>query len=306
MHAYRDAIFQVVRQGDVVADIGAGLGVLSLQACAAGAARVYAIEIDAVANLIPDIANTNGFADRIVAYKGVSFEIDLPERVDIVIASMLDSFGVDSNLLEVVIDARRRLLKPGGTIIPSALQLSVCPIEVTSFYEENVARWSQPRFGFSFGDARRFAANQRLCTRIQRESLLATPKSSDQIELLFVESAAVSFDVDFLIERIGVFHGFAGWFDATMAAGVRCGNSPLDAHALPWALSIFPVEHPVPVQPGYTVKARIRAVTFQREITWVWNAQIFDLAGVPIAVFKHSTFEGSLITRHELVREIPQ
>ena len=44
MRRYRQAIEAVVRPGDVVADLGTGLGVLALMAVRAGASFVYAID----------------------------------------------------------------------------------------------------------------------------------------------------------------------------------------------------------------------------------------------------------------------
>lgn len=44
MQRYRQAIAQTVRTGDLVADLGTGLGVLALMAVQAGTARVYAVD----------------------------------------------------------------------------------------------------------------------------------------------------------------------------------------------------------------------------------------------------------------------
>ena len=68
--AFRRAIDSVVRPGDVVLDVGAGSGTLSVFAARAGAARVYAVEQTSVAVLAQDLIAANGRYDAARAGAG--------------------------------------------------------------------------------------------------------------------------------------------------------------------------------------------------------------------------------------------
>jgi protein arginine N-methyltransferase 1 len=296
MGAYRSAIQQVVRPGDVFLDLGAGTGILSDQACAAGAARAYAVEYTDVADMIPQFAAENGFADRIIVRKGHSFDVQLPEKADVIVASMLDSFGIDNNLLAVVLDARQRLLKPGGAIIPRAVQLSYCPVELPEWYEKNIDCWNQLHSGFSFRAGRALAANQTGFGKITEKSLLAVPASFDEIVLANVVTPKAASRNSFRIERPGVFHALAGWFRATMAEGIFCSNSPLDPAPLPWNLFLMPLEKPTGVAAGDTVEAAVRADTVGRGMIWSWEVRLRTPEGALKAEFQHSTFKGLFLS----------
>ena len=78
--AFRRAIDSVVRPGDVVLDVGAGSGILSVFAARAGAARVYAVERTTIAVLAQELAAANGFADIVEVIQVISSTSTSPNR----------------------------------------------------------------------------------------------------------------------------------------------------------------------------------------------------------------------------------
>ena len=116
--AFRRAIDSVVRPGDIVLDVGAGSGILSVFAARAGAARVYAVERTSAAVLAQELAAANGVAEIVQVIHGDVTDLEPPERVDVIVSEWLGGFGIDEGMLVPVIVARDRWLKPGGVMIP--------------------------------------------------------------------------------------------------------------------------------------------------------------------------------------------
>ena len=116
--AFRRAIESVVRPGDIVLDVGAGSGILSVFAARAGAARVYAVERTPAAVLAAGLAAANGVAEIVQVIHGDITDVELPEHVDVIVSEWLGGFGIDEGMLVPVIAARDRWLRPGGVMIP--------------------------------------------------------------------------------------------------------------------------------------------------------------------------------------------
>ena len=91
--AFRDALREVVRPGSVVVDIGSGSGVLGMLACQAGAARVYSIEAGSMIQVARAVSRANGFEGRQIFLRGMSTELVLPEKADVVVADQIGHFG---------------------------------------------------------------------------------------------------------------------------------------------------------------------------------------------------------------------
>src|SRR5262249_35906114 len=85
VRAFQSALRSCVRSGDVVEEIGTGLGTYSFFAAQAGARRVYAIEKERVIQVALELAARNGLEDKITFLRGDSTEIVLPEKADVLV-----------------------------------------------------------------------------------------------------------------------------------------------------------------------------------------------------------------------------
>ncbi|XP_064596757.1 protein arginine N-methyltransferase 1-like [Liolophura sinensis] len=109
----------------VVVDVGAGTGILSLFAAAAGAKSVYAVEASDIAAACNLVVQQNCFENVIkVIHKKVE-DVVLPPGVkaDILISEWMGFYLFHESMLDSIIHARDSLLKADGFILPSKATL---------------------------------------------------------------------------------------------------------------------------------------------------------------------------------------
>ena len=261
------AILNRVRPGDIVLDIGSGTGILTLFACLAGARHVYAVEQDSVIEVARRICRENGFEERVTFVKDWSTNIELPERVDVVITETIGNMGFEEGILGWVIDARDRLLAAGGRIVPQVVTLIAVPVENQAAYRP-VDIWLGDIFSFDFSAARAVAANNLHWIDLSPESFLSEPGHLARVELAEVVSADVGGAASFEIVREGVLHGIGSWFAAELAPGIRLSNAPPN-QTPSWMHGFLPLEQPLPVVPGDRLRVEIEADANSAQ--WAWR-----------------------------------
>jgi precorrin-6B methylase 2 len=125
-----DALKSIVKPGDVVVDIGTGTGILATCAAKAGARQVYAVESSGIAEVAARMFEANGVADRVTLVRRRSTSATLPELASVLVTETIGNDPLDEQLLEIIFDAKERLLAPGARIIPAAIQIYGIAVDI--------------------------------------------------------------------------------------------------------------------------------------------------------------------------------
>src|SRR5439155_24549140 len=117
MTAYRQAIFEAVKPGDLVLDLGTGTGILSQWALEAGARRVFGVDLNGaiLAHAVERIRGA-GLAGRFEPIHQISYRVELPQPVDVLISEIMGNMADNEDFQPILEDAIRRFLAPGGTV----------------------------------------------------------------------------------------------------------------------------------------------------------------------------------------------
>jgi Ribosomal protein L11 methyltransferase (PrmA) len=300
--AFRQAIHEVVKPGDVVVDLGAGTGILGLLACQAGAARVYAIESGGMIEVARSLARANGFQDRVTFISGHSPHVELPEKADVVVADQIGRFGFEAGVVEFFADARRRFLKPYGTLIPARIEMTVAPVEYPDRWTD-MEFWCDNATGFDLRTVREWAMNTGYPATYQPEHLLGAPTVGAVLDLATCEPRAVTLHAELPIRRAGTLHGIGGWFAAQLSAHSWMTNGPLGVQRIHRQNVFFPINQTLPVVVGDRVTVDMTILPVDVMVTW--RVAITDEGGTPKGRFVHSTLKGMLTTREDLQRTRP-
>ncbi|KAF3836102.1 hypothetical protein F7725_028660 [Dissostichus mawsoni] len=115
-------------RGKVVLDVGAGTGVLSMFCVQAGARKVYAVEACSIAEQAVNIVKQNNMEDKIEVIRGTVETVDLPEKVEVIVSEWMGYALLHESMLNSVLYARDKWLKPGGIILPHKAELYIAPV----------------------------------------------------------------------------------------------------------------------------------------------------------------------------------
>lgn len=141
VEGFKNAIDKVVKIDDLVADLGAGVGLLSHLA-SKKSKKIYSVEIEPnVLNKGLEILKENKI-NNIEYIRGDARHISLPEKVDVIICEMCDTAFVSELQVPVINYALENYLKPGGIVIPYSAKTTMELVQANYMFGDSIFRLS--------------------------------------------------------------------------------------------------------------------------------------------------------------------
>ena len=234
-----------------------------------GAAKVYGIEATGLADFTAALATANGFAERYQVIRGKSTEVELPERVDLVVSDQLGAFAVEGRPFTTLADAAARHLAPGGRLVPAAIELWSAPV-ASARVRDHLGFWTMPRLGLDVTPLRDIAVGSPLYQRLDDAELAAAPALLARLDTHEVR-ASLDLGARFTVNRDCRVNALAGWFRAELAADVWISTAPAAADRIDREGILMPLDPALACSVGDELRVRFRAL-LESTLT-VWEAE---------------------------------
>ncbi|MBC7757072.1 MAG: tetratricopeptide repeat protein, partial [Bdellovibrio sp.] len=272
--AYFDALKAAVKPDTTVFEIGTGSGLLAMMAAKLGAKHVTTCEtVSLIAETAQQIIQDNQYDKniKVIAKKSTDIDIgaELEAKADILMSEIFSSELLGEHVLPSLEDAKKRLLKPQGKVIPAAGS-----IMIALFTGDDIRRnlLVEDAFSFNLQGFNKIVSNKRL---IARNDL--------NIELLSDGVAAFSFDfegestfpaqsktVQMTATRADLCYGLVQWMRLDMNGDqkVMFENHPSQTSKVSnWQQCAYLFDAPIDVTVGQVVMVN---AAHNRAVPWFW------------------------------------
>jgi tetratricopeptide (TPR) repeat protein len=257
--AYHDGLQAAGAANKLVFEIGTGSGLVAMMAARLGAQKVVTCEaVGVVARTAQTIVARNGLQERVTVVAKPSWAIqvgeELPVKADILVHEIFSSELLGEHVLPALEDARRRLLKDGGVVVPAAASIMIALVGGDDLGRNVHADQS---FGF---DLRPFNAIYPKKRPLYREDLEPLLMSEPVEAFRFDFSAASSFPAErkhipMRATRSGRCYGVIQWIRLDMAPGIRFENHPASNRRAVsnWQHTVYGFDDPIELREGSDV-----------------------------------------------------
>ncbi|XP_066964881.1 protein arginine N-methyltransferase 6-like isoform X1 [Macrobrachium rosenbergii] len=254
-NAYQQAIFQNMEEyihGKVVVDVGCGTGILSMFCAQAGAKKVYAIDASKIAVHAKQLVEANGFSNIITVIQGKAEEVELPEKVDVIVSEWMGYMMLYETMLPSVLYVRDKWLKPGGKMFPERAMLFMALGEaqwITKYEEGTYDFWVSLNHVYNLDMS--LLADHAVARykdvvhvhMVSQEDIVSLPTPVCDLDLMRVTPEDIRcISHNFNLASMGSrrLNSMVLWFDVWFPGGLKLSTSPHneDTH---WQNTVLPL-----------------------------------------------------------------
>ncbi|MEO1088072.1 MAG: hypothetical protein AAFY88_27885 [Acidobacteriota bacterium] len=203
--------------------------------------------------------------------------------------------------LPSIIDARQRLLKPGGALIPRRDVVLAAPVSAPDARRRHLGGFAVE--GLDLGPAVARACHLWARVELPIDVLAAEPAPIATLDYAELDSPDVKGAASFAVDG-RTLDGFAVWFDAELDGEERFTNAP--SSPLIYGQAFFPFEAPLETRPGDRLSLSFAAHhTPGDDYLYRWRGEL-ERGGRRLSRFEHSTFNATFVSAVELRSRRPE
>ena len=266
---YLQAIRLAIKENQYVLEIGTGSGLLSMMAIDEGANKVITCEINkSISEIAKKIIAKNGYQEKITVVNKKSTELnlgnDLFQKADVIISEIFSSEFVGEGIQSSILDAKKRLLKEGGIMIPEAGDIKIALLKSNSKIEDLLLTGMVNKYDLS--DFTQITGNKFL-------------NNVNHLDVSFLSKDIIAFSFDFYSNKIikrkekiievpisenGICIGIITWIKVNLYHNIYYENNPTLGNESHWSTPIYTFKKPLKVSKGDIIK--IKATLLQDQV----------------------------------------
>ncbi|MFA6311521.1 MAG: tetratricopeptide repeat protein [Sterolibacterium sp.] len=275
-NAYFAALESAITPESTVFEIGSGAGLLSMMSAKLRAKVVTTCEtVPLIAETARRIVADNGYQQtiRVIAKQSTDVRVgdDLSRQADILVSEVFSSELLGEGVLPSIEDAKRRLLKPRGRVIPASGSIMIALLgdgELT----RNV--FVEDAFGFKLGRFNSIISEKQVIARNDLEVKMLS-KEIEAFRFDFQHDSCFPGETKTLhipLVAPGRCYGLIQWIRLQLDAATRFENHPAEPSPVSnWQHCTYIFAEPVDVKPGQIV---LISASHNRIVPW------FSLQGI--------------------------
>ena len=242
-------------------------------------------------------------AGRIEFIQEISTSVTLPERANLIISDLRSILPLFESHLSSIMDARQRLLAPGGVLIPQKDHMYCAIVEASKIYQSFNSPWQDQPYQLNFQAPLKYVLNSWIKAKLEPEQLLSDPQSWASLDYRILTQENFKGEVSLTILRDGRAHGLGLWFDTELIEGVGFSNAPGQPQLI-YGQAFFPFLAPLDVHKGDVLQVHMRADLVGRDYEWTWKTRCLPggKTGKESWDFEQSTFLSVPVSLNHLKR----